>query len=37
VGAEIFIIVLTSGLLCGAMVFLVNLFSNDLVRALFIR
>jgi putative ABC transport system permease protein len=35
--AEIFIIVLVSGLLCGAMVFAVNGFSNDLVRMLFIR
>lgn len=37
VGSEIFIIVLSSGLLCGAMVFLVDQFSNDLVRMLFIR
>ena len=37
VTSEIFIIVLTSGVLCSAMVFLVNQFSNDLVRALFIR
>jgi putative ABC transport system permease protein len=37
IAAEIFIIVLLSGLLCGAMVFLVNHFSNDLVRVLFIR
>ena len=37
VGAEIFIIVFTSGVLCSAMVFLVDQFSNDLVRALFIR
>jgi len=36
-GAEILIIVLMSGVLCGAMVFLVNQFSNDLVRMLFIR
>jgi putative ABC transport system permease protein len=35
--AEIFIIVLSSGLLCGAMVFAVNLFANDLVRVMFIR
>ena len=37
IAAEIFIIVLTSGLLCGIMIFLVNQFSNDLVRMLFIR
>ena len=37
VAAEISIIVLLSGLLCGAMIFLVNQFSNDLVRMLFIR
>ncbi len=36
-GAEILIIVLMSGVLCGLMVFLVNQFSNDLVRMLFIR
>ena len=36
-GAEILIIVLMSGVLCGVMVFLVNQFSNDLVRMLFIR
>jgi len=35
--AEIFIIVLTSGLLCGVMIMVVNQISNDLVRALFIR
>jgi putative ABC transport system permease protein len=35
--AEIFIIVLSSGLLCGAMMFAVNLFANDLVRVMFIR
>jgi putative ABC transport system permease protein len=35
--AEIFIIVVMSGVFCGAMVFLVNQFSNDLVRMLFIR
>ncbi len=35
--AEIFIIVIMSGVLCGAMIFLVNQFSNDLVRMLFIR
>jgi len=37
IAAEISIIVLLSGLLCGAMIFLVNQFSNDLVRMLFIR
>ncbi len=36
-GAEILIIVLMSGVLCGVMVFVVNHFSNDLVRTLFIR
>ncbi len=35
--AEIFIVVLSSGIICGAMVFMVNQFSNDLVRMLFIR
>jgi len=35
--AEISIIVLLSGLLCGAMIFLVNQSSSDLVRMLFIR
>ncbi len=35
--AEIFIILLVSGILCGVMILLVNQFSNDLVRALFIR
>ena len=34
---EIFIIVITSGAICGAMIWLINLFSNDLVRMLFIR
>jgi len=37
VSAEIFIIVLTSGLLCGFMIMVVNQISNDLVRILFIR
>jgi putative ABC transport system permease protein len=37
VGAEISIIVLTSGLLCGVMIMVVNQVSNDLVRMLFIR
>ena len=36
-GAEIFIIVMMSGVFCGAMIFLVNQLSNDLVRMLFIR
>jgi putative ABC transport system permease protein len=36
-GAEIIIIIISSGLLCGIMVFSVNLFANDLVRRLFIR
>jgi putative ABC transport system permease protein len=35
--AEILIIVVLSGLLCGALIFLVNSFANDLVRMLFIR
>ena len=35
--AEIFIIVLISGILCGAMIFLVDQYANDLVRTLFIR
>ncbi|NQT69051.1 MAG: ABC transporter permease [Desulfobacteraceae bacterium] len=37
VGAEIFIIVLSSGLLCGVMILVVNQISHDLVRMLFIR
>ncbi|MGW8323007.1 MAG: hypothetical protein ACWGSD_15770, partial [Thermodesulfobacteriota bacterium] len=37
IAAEISIIVLLSGFLCCAMIFLVNHFSNDLVRMLFIR
>jgi len=37
IGAEILIIVLIGGVLCGAMIFLVDQFSNDLVRMLFIR
>jgi putative ABC transport system permease protein len=37
IAAEIFIIVVISGLLCGAMMFLVSQFANDLVRMLFIR
>ena len=35
--AEIFIIILVSGLLCGAMIILVNHLANDLVRMLFIK
>ena len=35
--AEIFIIVLLSGVLCAAMVFAIEHYSNDLVRMLFIR
>jgi putative ABC transport system permease protein len=35
--SEIVIIVLISAVLCGAMVFTVNQFSNELVRMLFIR
>ena len=37
VSSEIFIIVLTSGLLCGVMILVVNQISNGLVRMLFIR
>jgi len=37
VAAEILIIVMASGLICTGMVFLVNVFANDLVRMLFIR
>jgi len=37
ISAEIFIIVLSSGILCSAMIFLVDQFANDLVRRLFIR
>jgi len=37
VGAEILIIVMASGLICTGMVLLVDQFSNDLVRTLFIR
>jgi putative ABC transport system permease protein len=35
--AEIFIIVVVSGVFCGALMWLVNRFSTDLVRMLFIR
>lgn len=37
VSAEIFLIVLTSGVLCGVMVLLVAMYSNELVRMLVIR
>jgi putative ABC transport system permease protein len=37
VASEIFIIVFIGGVFCSVMVFLVDQFSNDLVRALFIR
>ena len=37
VSAEIFIIVILSAVFCGALIFLVNQLSNDLVRMLFIR
>ncbi|NIO04200.1 MAG: hypothetical protein GTN74_06170 [Proteobacteria bacterium] len=36
-GAEIFIIVLISAILCGALILLVDYYANDLVRMLFIR
>ena len=36
-GAEIFIIVLGSGVICGALILMINQFSNDLVRMMFIR
>ncbi len=35
--AEIFIIVVTSGLICGAMIFTVDQYANEIVRMLFIR
>ena len=35
--AENFIIVIMSGVFCGALIWLVNQFSNDQVRMLFIR
>jgi putative ABC transport system permease protein len=35
--SEIFIILLISALFCGALIFMVDSFSNDLVRMLFIR
>jgi putative ABC transport system permease protein len=37
VAAEILIILLISFLICGGLIFMVDQFSNDLVRALFIR
>ena len=37
VASEILMIVVASGLLCTGMVLLVDQFSNDLVRTLFIR
>ena len=37
VGAEILIIIISSGILCAAMVLTVNQFANGLVRMLFIR
>jgi putative ABC transport system permease protein len=35
--SEIFIIVLISGVFCGAMIFTVNQYANEIVRMLFIR
>ena len=35
--AEILIIVVVSGVLCGMMMMAVNIYANDLVRMLFIR
>ena len=37
VAAEILLIVFVSGLACGGLILLVNLYANDLVRILFIR
>jgi putative ABC transport system permease protein len=37
VGAEIFLIVSGSALICAALVLVVNIYAHDLVRALFIR
>ena len=37
IGAEIFLIVLTSGALCGLAILLIDQFANSLVRMLFIR
>jgi putative ABC transport system permease protein len=36
-GAEIFIIVITSSVICGTMIFATNVFANDLVRMFVIR
>ncbi|UCH44210.1 MAG: hypothetical protein JSV11_07855, partial [Nitrospiraceae bacterium] len=36
-GAEIFIVGAASGFVCGALVFVVKVFANDLVRGVFIR
>jgi putative ABC transport system permease protein len=36
-GAEIFIIILSSGVICSLLMFVVNITANDLVRKLFIR
>ena len=36
-GAEIFIIMLGSGVICSVLMFVVNITANDLVRSLFIR
>jgi putative ABC transport system permease protein len=36
-GAEIFIVGAASSVVCGALVFLVSVFANDLVRGVFIR
>ena len=35
--AEIFIIILISGVFCGALIFTVNQYANEIVRMLFIR
>jgi putative ABC transport system permease protein len=37
IAAEMLIIILASGLICGAMIFLIDQFANELVRMLFIR
>ena len=36
-GAEIFIIFISSGIICSLLMFVVNMTANDLVRSLFIR
>jgi putative ABC transport system permease protein len=36
-GAEVFIIVITSSIICGTMIFATNAFANDLVRMFVIR